>query len=298
MRRTFFHIGLHKTGTTFLQKRVFSGLSGIHVLGPGAGLKEIVECPLDLDMLVSDEALSGMPWGESRDRAGGWRQARRIALLNLAEYFPEARILIGVRPHGDLIESLYRQYLHEGGTEEFEGFFGDNCLIENEDLEFGPFLETLESLFRREPFVFSMNEVWANPSALVRRIGCFLGVDVVEDPPTGVTENRGVRGYRARTLRLLNIVSKSALNPTGRINLRNGLFRRLGVDPRGVCQNILPGDWGRDVGLSHDARQALEKHFASDWAVVTQRISRWQGSFDEESSNRGVENNSGGVVED
>lgn len=279
MRRTFLHVGLHKTGTTFLQKNVFRTLSGIHVVHSGAVLKQLAECPRDSSLLVSDESLSGMPWGESRDRAGGWRRARELSLLNLAEFFPSAEILVCFRPHGDLIESLYRQYLHEGGTLRFEEFFGENCLIQKQDLEFKPLLEMIEELFPNDPFVFSMDEIWSNPVALIRRMCVFLGVDIVLEVDPGRSENRGVRGYRAHLLRSINRISRSALNPEGRLNLRNVLFRRMAIDPRSICQHILPGDWGQDVGLDAESRQILEDQFTNDWAAVLERVRLCQARF-------------------
>ena len=281
MRRAFIHIGLHKTGTTFLQKYVFRALSGIHVVQPSAGLKQIAECPRNSNLLISDESLSGMPWGESRDRAGGWRRARELSLVNLAEFFPSAGILVCFRSHGDLIESLYRQYLHEGGTARFRDFFGEGCLIQKQDLEFRPILEMLEALFPVDPFVFSMGDVWPDPTALIRRMCIFLGVDIVPSVDPGRSENRGVRGYRARVLCSMNRISRSALNPGGRLNLRNVVFRRMAIDPRAICQHLLPGDWGQDVGLDAESRQRLEDHFSDDWAAVIERVRGCRARFTE-----------------
>jgi len=299
MRRTFFHIGLHKTGTTFLQNEVFQVLSGIHVLKPGStSLKRLTECPRDMDCLVSDEALSGMPWGKSFDLAGGWRRARELSLVNIAEFFPSAEIIVCFRPHSALTESLYRQYLHEGGAASFGDFFGRNGLIQKRDVEFTPFLEMIEELLPNAPFVFSAEELWSNPSDVIRRMCLFLGVEFEPGAMLGRPRNRGVRGYRARVLRSLNRISRSELNPGGFFNLRNRLFRRLAIDPRSICQNFLPGDWGQGVGLDAEFRHALEAEFAEDWEGVLQRIRRCRARFRETTPTGDAGNDAFEVSED
>ena len=125
------HIGYHKTGTTFLQSGLFaSSDAGFASPWPHVDLRnEIVLCSdFDWDAsavhrrfqarreaasqaglvpVMSDERLSGSA------HAGGYDSARTAH--RLAEAFPDARILSGVREQADAIHSTYQQYVRNGG---------------------------------------------------------------------------------------------------------------------------------------------------------------------------------------
>jgi hypothetical protein len=140
MTRPLIHIGLHKTGTTFLQANVFSA--------PGSCFRQvwsfgeiaeriILPHPMRFDPaaqradfdrafdrafdgrgvpVVSHEALSGVP---SAGRYHGFEVAGRIHAI-----FPDARILIGVREQRSMIRSLYDEYVVRGGVDTAEDFLG------------------------------------------------------------------------------------------------------------------------------------------------------------------------------
>ena len=139
------HIGHHKTGTTWLQKNLFShrdrGFHPLHfkneAINPGSKqakrigrkllrpndlyndvyqdykeLKSFLdrECRFDAGLVnvLSSEGLSGVG---RRSYLGGMESARAIK-----EIFPNARILIGIREQRSALLSLYFQYLRMGGT--------------------------------------------------------------------------------------------------------------------------------------------------------------------------------------
>jgi len=125
MKRVYLHLGMPKTGTTFLQARYFPHLKGIRY-----GDKEIVELldgvihtnPLFLDLkrarrqardalekiaeeslLISHERLFGNMLKNYHDHA--------YLAGCLKAIFPGARLIVVVRRQDDLAESIYRQSL-------------------------------------------------------------------------------------------------------------------------------------------------------------------------------------------
>lgn len=136
------HIGFHKTGTSFLQKKLFAGnipgltpivpynfdgisngksakLFGAEIIREVAGnvrpnieqLKEKLnnyKLPSEGYNVISNEALSGI---------GKLSFAEKSTIQKtLSNLFPDSKILIGIREQRSWIESLYYQYLRMGGT--------------------------------------------------------------------------------------------------------------------------------------------------------------------------------------
>jgi hypothetical protein len=130
MNEPVLHIGYHKTGTTWLQRRLFAradlGYRRIRPLQDGAPLyalhdfefdaarcraalePELAECAREgVVPVVSMERLSGNP------HAGGY-DSRTLA-DRLFAVFPDARVMIGIREQRSMILSCYAQYVKAGG---------------------------------------------------------------------------------------------------------------------------------------------------------------------------------------
>src|SRR3546814_19353516 len=148
----FFHVGLHKTATTYLQRLVFPHWPEIKYLRY-RNLEYFLRLPDTAKYLVSSEGLSGATFARLDDRRRG--------LARLAEMFPGASAIIGFRPHGGFVASLYSQYLRYGGSEPFDTFFSlkgpqEEGVWRREDLCFRALIDCLANSFGRPPFVFPM----------------------------------------------------------------------------------------------------------------------------------------------
>jgi hypothetical protein len=133
MSRPLIHIGLHKTGSTLLQKHLFSLaeagfcmpegerrllLETFVLRGPLEGAESLRTARLRqqaLDaveigktLVLSHERLSGYPASGGFDRA--------LIAQRLAEAFPHARVLIVIREQRAMILSMYLQYISDGGN--------------------------------------------------------------------------------------------------------------------------------------------------------------------------------------
>ena len=109
-----FHIGIHKTGTTWLQECVFPNIEGItykykngiqdcYYLNPEEGET----------ILVSNEELS-------RSMPNRKRQLQHI--IALAIQYPGAKVIIGIRDYKSWFKSCYAQLIKTGSTLTFEQF--------------------------------------------------------------------------------------------------------------------------------------------------------------------------------
>lgn len=127
-RPPIFHVGLHKTGTTWFQKRFYPHVPGYRFVDRRVVRRTLLgKSPLAFDAawarsklgldreppaIVCEEDLSGVLHN------GGLLTnyvAKEIA-NQLHAIAPEAKVVIFVRNQTSMAASLYQQYLREGGT--------------------------------------------------------------------------------------------------------------------------------------------------------------------------------------
>ena len=132
----FFHVGLGKTGTTFLQDRFFPKLEGIDYLPRNKYHKaeEYIEKSQSQSILVSRE----------------FDQQLEFEARKFADVFPDAKPIIVLRRPASYIASQYRRAVKNGFTGEFTDFFdliSDDGLFKKKDLEFDRQLQQLSAIF-------------------------------------------------------------------------------------------------------------------------------------------------------
>lgn len=236
------HVGLHKTATTWLQKRIFAAPDGGFVTpwGPQAGqsITEFVAVdPLKFDPLAArrrfEESLAAMADREgkiptisheglsSRPNLGQFYAP--LAAERMKAAFPDAKLFLMFREQKALLNSLYSQHLHRGGRLTLEEFIGTG----NEPAGWTPLIflsfyeyDALIGMYRR---VFGEENVLALPLEMmardqygfVERLCAFAGAAVPADtsfPP----ENVAWKPFSTEILRRLNYISRPyQLGPYG-----------------------------------------------------------------------------------
>jgi len=281
----FIHIGLPKTGTTLLQENVFDSWPNIHYINDLWFPYLILQEP-DKKYLISNETLSGRAWNRDPRQPFDWLKERELILDGLFRLFPQATILVSFRKHADFIESLYAQYLHEGGTLTLEDFFridDSQGVIRLHELEFARTIEMIESRFGDRFFVFTFTQLMKNTRSLLTAMGNLFG----EPPPvTSLSnlppKNKSVGYWQSKLLRVLNEVDRKTgtnLKPTGLIALTNPYTKMLRIDPRSLCQDRLGRFYYRKIRLSDKCREEVDEFFAEDWEVVIEKSSSCLASF-------------------
>jgi hypothetical protein len=261
----FFHVGLHKTGTTFLQKAVFPKWKEITYI-PWPNLELFLRLDVTKTYLVSREGLSG------KNRAH--HDERDASLKRLSELFPDAQILISFRKHSGYITSSYRQYLQRGGPARFEQYFdleNDGGVMRRDDFVFRRKLESLEKHFGRRPFVFLHEELSGNLDSLLRDMEGYIGGKA--PAPGEISKkryNESVGYYPAQLLRRLNKYTRSELNPDGRHNLNHRILRQLRLTPEAFCRQWLSFLPNRPF-LSREAASRIDLYYQHDWDFVRSR---------------------------
>ena len=195
------HVGLHKCGSTWLQKHMFNneeiGFSSPWGEQAALCVSEIISidpltfCPSatlekfnknakigkrDSYRVISHEALS------SRPHHGSY-YSKEVA-QRLYEIFPNAKVLFIFREQGSLIHSLYGEHLRNGGRETLREFIGTGfepdgftSLIRLSFFEFERLLQLYQDIFgEANTLALPLEMLSKQPNMFVKKICDFCNV--------------------------------------------------------------------------------------------------------------------------
>jgi hypothetical protein len=196
------HVGLHKTGTSWLQDRLpqrhgrdlwFQGpdeqlrrtliLPGLPDFDPAharAALAPLTEAAATagLPLVISDEALAGLPFHRPF--------LREVLLERIARTFPQAQLMITVREQAAVIHSMYGQYLRFGFTSSLTEFLAEPSATSSfqpvldrayyDYARLGRYLEQIGIAERA--WIVPMEWMLADTGAFIAGIGARIGRDL------------------------------------------------------------------------------------------------------------------------
>lgn len=252
------HIGMPKTGTTYLQRKYFPGLKD----------PSFIKCHTDYvneriikNILVSEEGLSGLPWNnkwkEGICNEHRFKNSFENSIKNLKIVYPEARILIVFRKHGDWLISLYAQYILEGGTLSFNYFYNENGVIRKEDLYFDKKLEFLKSNFH-EVDVLSFEKFKLEGFDYFDRYFESLGYKGSTIRSKQKTHSR-IKGKKLEFLRRINLVYHKFPS-----TVRN-ILRKNKIEPRNIINGRLDFWKTTDDSAMERVKKDVNEYFIEDW---------------------------------
>ena len=311
--RVILHIGLHKTGTRFLQREVFGQLDqdqfnyNPEPLWPE--LRQAVRHPGDRErsarareavaqwrasgddrtLILSEPHISGDMYGNHHD------YAKNLELVR--ELFPEARIIFFVRKQSDWLQSAYRQHLTKGKPVPFEVFLnfyrGDFRPRVGREVFGARNVEALSlrflEIYRAYARAFGPDRVCLlrqedlrqQPARIKALLAGVLGLDSLPEPPR---ERRHNRSYSALAIHLfhpsvlLRYPRPGPENARGRripqwLNDILGPLRRL---RRNIIQHVFDRLIYKDWDLlaRHGMRQRIEAHYAEENAELERIATR------------------------
>ncbi len=196
-RAIFFHVGLPKTASTFLQRNVFPHFKNIHFIKKHdfKHRDQIIQQSGSKNILLSIEI--------NPDNEKG-----REKIKDVAEKYPNTYPIIVLRRHGSWLRSKYKYYLRKHGTKDFNGYFDpdeNKGVLTHENLRFYPKIKLLESYYKHPPLVLFQEELKQAP---------FKVIDLLADY-TGTTYNKSdiriktvKKSYSEKQLKLVRRFNK------------------------------------------------------------------------------------------
>lgn len=169
----FFHVGLPKTASTFLQRKVFPYFNGIHFVKKHDFKKreKIIATTNQSKVLLSIELDLDSPDGANKVR-------------DVANQHPDTKPIIVFRKHGSWVGSKYKYYLRKHGARSFDNYFNPDSnqgLLKDQNLQFYSKIKLLEEKYGSEPFVMFQEEFQNKPFKAIKALADFMGVDYDEN---------------------------------------------------------------------------------------------------------------------
>lgn len=290
--KVFLHFGLQKTGTTVFQQEIFGRFEGISSYDRPS-LRPLLQDFLLNDttkILISDESMFGKPpIGKNYTGDNTWLTDQTTSLKKIGELDARSDSLqifpmLSLRRHGELLRSLYKQHLHQGGTIDLEGEFFDRKenrgLIRPKDLRFAARIRAVQSSFSTDPFLFLKEELDDNFSGLMKDLADFLGEPIPDlERKQLQTWNRGVRRRQAGILKTLNRLLPHRYSP-GPESITSKILRRLGLSPRAIAQNKLDFLGDEDLNYSEEYQTFIEDYYADDWQYTLDTLEETRDRID------------------
>lgn len=220
------HVGMHKTGTTFLQWNVFHFVDANypwHVFYK-SWLKDLLDTSKEIDYqkikiklsgtlkddkvnIISEENIYTYQFSKEDDR---FKRLGRIQKV-----FPEAKIIFGTRKKEENLVSWYVEYVAVGGVLDFQGFLAKH--LNQDKLDYEPYIKKLIEFYGKDNvFVYSLDELRKDQDLVVKNLCKFMNVK----PPKKYRKKPARVGYGLTTLKLslfINRFFKTPLNKKGLI---------------------------------------------------------------------------------
>jgi len=167
------HLGLHKTGTTFLQKYIFPKLDGVFYANPIRPLgfrqciitKKIVD---NIPTLISYEGLSRHNYINDNE----------ISMCEIAsrlgKVFPDARAFVVLRNPDSWLRSLYNEYAKYDGRLPFDMWRTN--IFDERDLDFEGYVSHLKSVFS-DVLVLDYEYLRDDPHSFVNKLCRWIGTE-------------------------------------------------------------------------------------------------------------------------
>ena len=147
----YFHVGTGKTGSTFLQARIFPLLNGIYYI-PTNRYHKIFQ---EIEKSSSTKILISREFDQQLER-----EVKRFS-----EKYPNTTPIIIFRRHDSYIASQYRRFVKNGFTGNFQAFFDlqkNEGYFKKSDLDYKSQVALLKKKFTKELIVFDYKDFKEN----------------------------------------------------------------------------------------------------------------------------------------
>lgn len=196
----FFHVGLGRAASTYLQYRLFPELKGIKYIQRTHfhSLSKIISRGRDTKYLVSREA------------------GRRIGsrLRECADCAPDGKVILVLRRHDQWIASHYRRYLKNGGSFPFEKFMdlttNSPVLWGKRHLQYMEIIDLAQRYFNSAPLVLFQEELQADPNMFIKRLTSYTGTSCNQKDVNPVPIHQS---YDIKKLKITRYVGSHIFSP-------------------------------------------------------------------------------------
>ena len=270
MTKLLIHIGLHKTGTTYLQESLFPRIDNCAVVRGFHSHRDLLKALNQDFTILSDESISGYFW------KGAYEQEFYKNLNKLKNIYNDPMILIGVRSHKSWISYLYKQYLHEGGTKPMNFLFNkeNTGQLKKEEIYIVLKLKYLKASFDKV-FVYNQQQLFLNEEEFLKALAEFCN-----EPSFQLTEEKNISAnvgiktnLQFKALIFLNRINLLFEKVHPFFSLYHPILKKLGLTPRNLCQGLLRYFPSQKFKMEDELENYINIEFKQDWVEVENELS-------------------------
>ncbi len=261
----YFHVGLGKTGTTYLQYHFFPELQGIRYIQRTRfkHYHSIIAKSDDERVLFSREFD---------------RQLEREVQAFAASY-PDTHAIIILRSPASWIASQYRRFVKNGFSGSFRDFIdveGDQGIWSRDELLFSRKIRALDEHFGPEPLVLLYDDLKKDPYAFFDRIAAYCGASYEKgaidlDPSHSSYKERQLKVMK-RASEKLGLEARPERSSVGFLKRMQEWSRRLLSYSLLYGAYLLPDPWIPKGPLIPEVELERVRAFAADdWAYCSER---------------------------
>ncbi|GAB5495706.1 MAG: hypothetical protein Phyf2KO_07860 [Phycisphaerales bacterium] len=294
-KQLLIHIGLHKTGTTWLQRRVFADAEMGFLSTKNGQSNEATDAFVTVDPLAFDPAQARAAFEPMIHEAGERGLVPVISqerlssdpsfggyyftdvIDRLIETFDDFRVLLTIREQQGMLLALYRQAIRSGGTYSLTQMIGTGeepvgwkPTIRPEYLMYDRMIEHLRTKLGDERVcVLPLELMRSDPQNYMRRLLAFTGAETSKEPGMEA-ENAGLSPLATRLSTLTNRFSRP--NPLGPDqSWRLKFMRRF----YWWFDRIVPKGWSN--GTTNHWKSTIERRVGEMYDASNRRTSELTG---------------------
>ena len=257
----YFHVGLGKTASTYLQYAFFPKLQGVHYVQRTR-------------YRFYEEILQKREYNKyffSRE----FDQQLEAEISQFSKNHPHARIIIIFRRHDGWIASQYRRWVKNGSGLSFEEFFepgNKNSYWPEREVTFRPMLDIIEKYFEEKPLVLFHEDLKKDAYGFFDQMAHFMGASYDR---AAISLDPVHRSYNTKQLKAMRRVAKRLFKQDpqwSKVRLLRWLQRRSRLL---ACYTVLygalliPDSWmSKEPLIDPVSLEKVRSYFEEDWLTL------------------------------
>lgn len=254
----YFHVGTGKTGSTFLQARVFPLLKDIHYIPTNRYHKiflEIENCRAE-KILVSRE----------------FDQQLEREVKRFSEKHPNTTPIIVFRRHDSYIASQYRRFVKNGFTGSFQVFFDlqtNKGYFKQSDLDYKKQVTLLKKHFSKEPIIFTYEDFKENAQNFTQKWAEIMNCSLENEQVDWSRKHTSYSEHQLKVIKRFGKLIKLTKRRIFKNNILHFLWRiYLGSIRYSILHLAFLTPKNAEKLISEEELKAVKNHYQEDWNYI------------------------------